>query len=98
MELYNLVEDIGETHGLSQAMPENAAELSEMLRAWHSVVDARMPRLGPEQYLVEASGAHPIRVKLSGGFGLDGLDIGVFLCYCTASRNRAIGPERTKHS
>ena len=44
VELYNLMEDIGETHDLSQSMPEKAEVLSEMLRAWHVAVDARMPR------------------------------------------------------
>ncbi len=46
VELYNLREDIGESHDLSDEMPEMAAELSEMLRAWHRAVDARMPRQG----------------------------------------------------
>jgi hypothetical protein len=48
VELYDLIDDIGETQDLSQAIPEKAAELSEMLRAWQMAVDARMPRLGPD--------------------------------------------------
>jgi hypothetical protein len=44
VELYNLAEDIGESNDLSESMPEKVAELVEMLHAWHSDVDAGMPR------------------------------------------------------
>jgi len=49
VELYNLAEDIGESLDLSEAMPEKAAELTEMLHHWHIAVDANMPRRDAER-------------------------------------------------
>ena len=49
VELYNLSEDIGELHDLSDSMPEKATELLEMLHNWHRALDARMPRQDEEQ-------------------------------------------------
>jgi arylsulfatase A-like enzyme len=48
VELYNLSGDIGELNDLSGSMPEKVEELREMLHAWHSTVDARMPRQDSE--------------------------------------------------
>ena len=44
VELYNLANDIGETHDLSAAMPEKAAELKGNLDAWLKESGAKMPR------------------------------------------------------
>lgn len=48
VELFNLSDDIGESRDLSDAMPEKAAELADMLHTWRSAVDARMPQPEPQ--------------------------------------------------
>ncbi|MGH9341225.1 MAG: sulfatase [Acidobacteriota bacterium] len=48
LELYNLREDIGERHDLSQKMPEKTAELHGKLKAWRSSVGAAMPAPNPD--------------------------------------------------
>ena len=45
IELYNLAEDIGETHDLSEAMPEKAEELRSALAQWRESVSAAMPTI-----------------------------------------------------
>ncbi|MBN1362100.1 MAG: sulfatase [Sedimentisphaerales bacterium] len=47
IELYNLRDDIGERHNLVAEMPEKAAELHQMLRAWRYEVGAAMPKPNP---------------------------------------------------
>jgi len=47
VELYNLKNDIGEKNDLAKEMPEKAAELVAMLRAWRIEVDAQMPTPNP---------------------------------------------------
>ena len=47
VELYNLKNDIGEKNDLAKEMPEKAAELVAMLRAWRIEVDAQMPSPNP---------------------------------------------------
>jgi arylsulfatase A-like enzyme len=47
VELYNLKNDIGEKHDLSNEMPEKAVELQEMLHTWRKRVNAKMPVLNP---------------------------------------------------
>lgn len=44
IELYNLKEDIGETNDLAEKMPEQAAQLSKMLKDWRTEINAPMPR------------------------------------------------------
>jgi arylsulfatase A-like enzyme len=43
LELYNLREDIGETHNLATSQPDRARELHARLVAWRTQVGARMP-------------------------------------------------------
>lgn len=42
-ELYNLKEDVGEQHDLSQQQPEQFARLRQQLRTWQQALNARMP-------------------------------------------------------
>lgn len=44
LELYNLKEDISETHNLAQELPQRRDALLGMLYAWWDEVDARFPR------------------------------------------------------
>ena len=46
IELYNLVEDIGEERNLAARFPELANQLDEKLEKWLRKVDARLPRRG----------------------------------------------------
>lgn len=48
LELYNLVEDIGEEIDLSDSLPELASQLHEELQAWRDQVDAQYPNENPE--------------------------------------------------
>ena len=48
VELYNLKKDIGEKNNLAEKMPEKAAEMLAMLKAWRKEVDAQMPRPNPD--------------------------------------------------
>ncbi len=43
VELYNLIDDIGETQDLSASMPNKVNELRDLLHAWRKEVDAQMP-------------------------------------------------------
>ena len=43
LELYNLDDDLGETHNLAAAMPARAADLRTSLDAWRTAVGAQMP-------------------------------------------------------
>lgn len=47
VELYNLADDIGEHHDLSQEQPEKTAELTRLLHDWRSKVRAQMPTANP---------------------------------------------------
>jgi arylsulfatase A len=47
VELYNLVDDIGETRDLAAAMPDQAAALRQQLHAWRTRVGAQMPTPNP---------------------------------------------------
>jgi arylsulfatase A-like enzyme len=44
VELYNLKDDIGERHDLSDLRPEKRDELHRMLRAWRLEIKAPLPR------------------------------------------------------
>ncbi len=48
VELFNLKEDIGETHNLAAQMPEKATGLLEKLNTWRQSVGARLPRPNPD--------------------------------------------------
>jgi arylsulfatase A-like enzyme len=48
VELYNLVEDQGETRNLASEMPDKADELLAKLRAWQESVEAKFPQPNPE--------------------------------------------------
>ena len=47
IELYNLKKDIGEKNNLAEKMPDKAAEMLGMLKAWRKEVDAQMPTPNP---------------------------------------------------
>jgi len=42
LELYNLIEDIGETNNLADSLPKKALELQQMLHQWREQVGAQM--------------------------------------------------------
>lgn len=48
VELYNLRDDVGETHDLVKSQPQKAAELRQMLHAWRESVGAQMPTPNPD--------------------------------------------------
>ena len=48
VELYNVKNDIGESHDLAAAMPERAAAMRERLHAWRAAVGAQMPTPNPD--------------------------------------------------
>jgi uncharacterized sulfatase len=47
IELYHLVEDIGEQHNLAEGRPGRVADLKKKLQAWRQDVIARMPYTNP---------------------------------------------------
>lgn len=47
LELYNLVEDLGEKNNLVRSLPDKARELQAKLAAWRKAVDAPMPEAKP---------------------------------------------------
>jgi arylsulfatase A-like enzyme len=47
IELYNLTDDIGETHNLAARMPEKAAAMKKRLQAWQQSTGAVMPAPNP---------------------------------------------------
>jgi arylsulfatase A len=48
LELYDLVNDLGEKNNLAAKMPEKAAELQRKLAAWRRSVGAKMPTPNPD--------------------------------------------------
>ena len=48
VELFNLKDDLGEQHDLSQKMPEKTAELKTLLHDWRASVHATMPSPNPQ--------------------------------------------------
>lgn len=48
IELYNLRDDVGETHNLAETQPREAARLQKKLERWLKSVDANMPPPNPE--------------------------------------------------
>jgi uncharacterized sulfatase len=47
VQLFNLKTDLGETHNLAEAQPEQARALRQRLAAWRESVGARMPTPNP---------------------------------------------------
>jgi len=47
-ELYNLAQDPGEQHDLSESRPEKTTELREKLKAWQKKMNAKMPQPNPK--------------------------------------------------
>ncbi|HEX2950077.1 MAG TPA: sulfatase/phosphatase domain-containing protein, partial [Armatimonadota bacterium] len=48
LELYNLREDVSETHNLAAELPDITRELHEQLRAWRQSVEAKIPQPNPD--------------------------------------------------
>ncbi len=48
-ELYNLLDDPGETKNLAEELPGKASELRSLLHGWRESMDARMPRQNPQR-------------------------------------------------
>lgn len=48
-ELYNLLDDPGETKDLAEELPGKAIELRSLLHGWRESMDARMPRQNPQR-------------------------------------------------
>jgi arylsulfatase A-like enzyme len=48
LELYNLREDVGETHNLAAEQPERTERLAAMLAAWRQSVEAKIPQPNPD--------------------------------------------------
>jgi len=49
-ELFNLKEDLSETHDLSEEMPDKVKELDARLTRWLKEVGAKLPKLNPDFY------------------------------------------------
>ena len=47
-ELYNLHEDIGESHDLAAEKPELVTKLSRMLKQWRQATGSKMPTTNPD--------------------------------------------------
>ncbi|MDX1965964.1 MAG: sulfatase [Planctomycetaceae bacterium] len=47
VELYNLTDDVGEQHDLSQSKPQKTAELRSKLKDWQTRMHAKMPTPNP---------------------------------------------------
>ncbi|MCB1231671.1 MAG: sulfatase [Verrucomicrobiae bacterium] len=61
LELYQLRDDIGESHNLAEDLPEKAKELKSLLDAWRKEVGAPMP--------TKNDGSAPSKAKPKGGGG-----------------------------
>lgn len=48
VELYNLKKDIGESHDLSEQMPEKTAEMKAMLHQWREGTGSEMTTVNPD--------------------------------------------------
>ena len=67
MELYNLKEDIGEAHDLSQSHPEKLKELHTLLLNWQQEVNAPIPVEPNPLYKKRAEGKQAEKRKQSRG-------------------------------
>lgn len=63
VELYNVREDIGETHDLAVTMPEKVTELRTRLHAWRKEVGAQMPTPNPNYDSSKAEYNPPAKKK-----------------------------------
>lgn len=52
IELYDLKNDIGESHNLAEDMPEKAEELLNDLQKWRTEVNAQMPEKNPDYHKI----------------------------------------------
>ena len=48
VELYDLIDDVSESHNLVDEMPEKASEMLKMLHDWQSSIEALMPERNPD--------------------------------------------------
>ncbi len=48
VELYDIINDVSETHDLSQEMPDKAAELLNLLHDWQTRIEAKIPEANPD--------------------------------------------------
>jgi len=48
VELYDIVNDVSESHDLSKDLPEKAEELKKMLHAWQASIEAKIPEVNPD--------------------------------------------------
>jgi len=48
VELYNVADDIGETHNLAESMPDKTGELHGLLKKWQEDVNAEFPLPNPD--------------------------------------------------
>ena len=55
LELYNLVDDLGETMNLADTHPQRAERMQQRLAAWRTSVAARMPKPNPDYDAERAS-------------------------------------------
>ncbi len=54
LELYNLRDDIGETHNLADEQPERVRELHAHLTAWRERIEAQIPQPNPKYVPIES--------------------------------------------
>ena len=59
VELYNLVDDLGETANVADQHPERVAELRKQLHLWRETVAAQMPTPNPDYDPDNARGGAP---------------------------------------
>lgn len=48
LELYDVVQDLGQHKDLAKLMPERVAQMHQMLRDWRQSVQAKMPKVNPD--------------------------------------------------
>ena len=48
VELYDLIDNVSESHDLRDEMPEKAAELLTLIRGWQSSIEMLIPERNPD--------------------------------------------------
>ena len=48
VELYDLIDDVSESHNLRDEMPEKTAELLALLHDWQNSLEVLMPERNPD--------------------------------------------------
>ena len=51
VELYDLIDDVSESHDLRDEMPEKAAKLLALLHGWQNLIKVLMPERNPDYIL-----------------------------------------------